>query len=88
MSAGTGANTQPRRVVNSPVFSLSCTGSQVVPLGQVESLQQTSTQMPRVFSQMPLRHSVLSVQAAPETRTAVDTTQAGSSETMFDVPLV
>ena len=69
-------------VVSSPVVSLSDTGSQVVPLGQVTSLQHTSTQMFRVFSQRLLLHSELAVHAAPETRTAVERTHADSTETM------
>ena len=61
--------------------------SQVVPLGQVASLQHTSTQMFRVRSQMPLLHSEFWVHAAPDTRTAVEITHAGSTDTMGEVPL-
>ena len=43
----------------------------MVPLGQLEVLQHTSMQMLRFRSQMPLRHWLLAVHAAPDTRLAV-----------------
>jgi len=75
---GTGANTHARTSDTGPVESFSSVGSQVVPFGHEVSVQQRSTQMPRVASQMPPRHSEEVAHACPDTFVAApDATQDG-----------
>lgn len=80
MRAGTGENTHARMVEIPPVFIRYGTGWQVVPFVQLLLLQQRSTQMFRLRSQIPLRHCVFALHAAPETRVAPEGlgTQAGA----------
>lgn len=88
--AGTGENTHSRATDRtSPVDSVSGTGSQVVPFGQLESLQQMSVQIPVALSQMLLRHCALLVHAWPEMRVAValEGRQTGRTLTIGEPPL-
>ena len=80
---GTGEKTHARTNVVCPVLSFKSTGSHVVPLGQLVSLQHTSMQIRSALSQMPPRHSLEALHACPETFVAALAMQDGTTDAML-----